>query len=116
MNLLIALAFTAVSGALDAIGFVHATRVWHQDHLVWKEAGVAFAGFVSATVVYLLVVRYLARCGMTTPTVQTLSWFLMTVIGVALLQRTIAQWSVTDRLAMLLAVLSVGWLVVRQRG
>ena len=113
INVLLAIGLTIGSGVLDAFGFVHASRVWRDDHLVLREVFLTFVYFLSGVGAYLLVVRYFDRLGISATEIQTLLWFAVTVLGVATIQRSLADWSTTDRAAALVAVVSVGWLVAR---
>src|SRR5204863_7987160 len=103
---------TRVSGICDAVGFVHASRAWRDDRLVVGELGVAGLCFGLGAVSYILFIRYLNRIGLTAPELQTLGWFAVTVVGVAVIQGSISEWSNIDRFVAAVATLSVGWLVV----
>ena len=113
IDLLLAIGLTLSSGVLDAFGFVHASRVWRDDHLIVREAFLTFGYFLSGVGVYLLVVRYFDRLGVASTEIQTLLWFAVTVIGVASIQRSLADWSTIDRAFAVVAAVSVGWLVAR---
>lgn len=113
MNILLAIVLTLISGLCDAFGFVHASRVWSDERLVRSELALAVSGFGLGAVSYVMVIRYLNRLGVTAPELQTLGWFAVTVFGVALIQRTLVEWSSIDRVIGVVAVLAVGWLVVR---
>lgn len=113
-NILFAIGLTLLSGFSDALGFVHASRAWENDRFLLREAVWALVLFTGGIVTYILVIRYLHRLGVTAPEIQTLGWFAVTVIGVAVIQRTIVNWSPADRVMAVVAAISVGWLVVRQ--
>lgn len=114
MNILVAVVLTVASGLLDAQGFIHASRTWKDDAFVWREAAWASLYFSGGVATYVLVIRFLNRLGVAAPELQALIWFGVAVIGVAVIQRTVVDWPTADRLVALVAVLSVGWLVVRQ--
>jgi len=113
INVVAAVVFTLTSGVLDAFGFVHASRAWRHDHVVMREVGWTFAYFLAGIAAYLFVVRHLSRLGVTATELQTLMWFGVTVLGVAVIQRSLGDWTNADRLVALVAVASVGWLVSR---
>ncbi|MFL6088717.1 MAG: hypothetical protein ACJ71Z_01080 [Aeromicrobium sp.] len=113
INVLAAIVLTLGSGLLDALGFVHASRVWRDDHLVMSEAARTFAYFLAGVGAYVFVVRYLDRLGFTAPELQTLMWFTVTVLGVAVIERSLGDWATIDRFVAAIALLSVGWLVAR---
>lgn len=114
MNFLIAVGLTLLSGFSDALGFVHASRAWENDRLVVREAAWALVLFLGGIITYVVAIRYLDRLGVVSPELQTLLWFAVTVIGVALIQRTIVNWTQADRIMAVVAAVSVGWLVVRR--
>jgi hypothetical protein len=109
-----ALGLTLVSGTGDAFGFVHAARVWRGNSIVGSELLLAVVGFAVGIASYIVVLRYLDQLGIRAPEVQSLAWFTVTIFGVAVIQRTWLAWSAADRVVAAIAVLSVGWLVVRR--
>jgi len=113
-NILFGIVLTLLSGFSDALGFVHASRAWENDHFVLREAVWSLILFVGGIVTYVVAIRYFARIGVTSTEIQTLIWFSVTVIGVAAIQRTIVNWGPADRVMAAVAVISVGWLVVRK--
>lgn len=113
-NVLFAIVLTLLSGFSDALGFVHASRAWENDRFLLREAVWALILFLGGVITYVLAIRYFDRLGITAPELQTLGWFAVTVIGVAVIERTIVNWSHADRAMAVVAVVSVGWLVVRK--
>ena len=113
-NILFAIILTLLSGFSDALGFIHASRAWDNDRFLLREAVWALVLFFGGIVTYVVAIRYFDRLGITSPEIQTLGWFAVTVIGVAAIQRTIVNWGPADRIMAVVAVISVGWLVVRR--
>jgi hypothetical protein len=110
--LLIAL-FTLLSGLGDAQGFVHAARVWNDDVFDWVEALKSAAGFQFGVFMYWFAVRHLAAHGVVAPEIQTLFWFVATIVGIAAMSGQFLRWPLVDQAAALAVLLGIGWLLVR---
>jgi hypothetical protein len=113
-NVVVAVGLTVSSGLCDAFGFVHASRVWKHGHFALHNAVVALSLFLLGALTYIFVIKYLDRLGVTSTEIQTLGWFATTVVGIAVIERSIFGWTLTDKAMLILAAFSVGWLVVRQ--
>jgi hypothetical protein len=109
-----ALALCCVSGLADARGFVHASRVWQTEGIVWLELARSAAGFVVGMSVYWISTRFLQRLGISAPETQTLIWFTATIVGVAVASGRFARWPASDQLVACAAMIALGWLLVRQ--
>ena len=105
--------FTLLSGLGDAQGFVHAGKVWNQGHFDWIEALKSAAGFQFGVFMYWLAVRQLAFQGVVAPEVQTLFWFVATMVGIGALSGHFVRWPVVDQCAAVCVLLGIGWLMVR---
>lgn len=110
--LLIAL-FTVLCGLGDAQGFIHAGKVWQGGHFDWLHALKSAAGFQFGVVTYWIVLSLLAEHGIVAVEVQTLFWFVATIIGVALLSGQALHWPLIDQAAAGCVLVGVGWLVYR---
>lgn len=110
--LLIAL-FTVLSGIGDAQGFIHAGKVWHGGHIDWSHALKSAASFQFGVIMYWLALRLLAQHGIVAVEVQTLFWFVATIIGVALLSGQALHWRAADQIAAGVVLLGIGWLLCR---
>ncbi len=108
----LALGLTLISGIADAYGFTHAARTWRNDSLVASELAKASLGFLVGVAAYVLVLRYLGQLGVRSAIPQTLGWFGVTIVGVALLTGELAQWSRTDEMIGGLTALGVAWLLI----
>lgn len=108
-----ALSLSVLAGLGDAYGFVHAARVWRDDAIVWSEVGRSGLGFALGVCTQWLAIRYLNRVGITIAEVQTLLWFGVTMIGIAVLNRSVLEWAVTDRVVAGGVVFGLLWLVAR---
>jgi hypothetical protein len=112
-NAAAAVALTLLSGVADATGFLHAAKAWSDGRPVWTEIGAAVAGYAVGLVAYIAVVRFLDALGVTSPEIQVLGWFTVTIVGVAAVQGSLRGWPAADKLVAVVAVTAVGWLVVR---
>jgi hypothetical protein len=107
---------TLMSGMGDAVGFVHAARVWQGGNPVWAEFAKSSAGFLVGVGAYWMAVRYMNHVGNFAPELQTLAWFVVTIAGMAIVSRAFFTWHVSDQLVALSMVGCVGWLLVRTGG
>jgi hypothetical protein len=104
---------TLVSGMGDAIGFIHAARVWQGGVPIWAEFAKSIAGFALGVVAYWFAIRYLNTLGHFAPEMQTLAWFVVTIVGMAVVSRAYFAWHISDQLVALSMVCCLGWLLVR---
>lgn len=112
----IALALTVLSGLGDAQGFLHAARVWQAGRLIWSEVAASAAGFGFGIAVYWVAVRFYQQVGVTWAEAQTILWFAVTLIGVALVSGKFAHWAPAERLVAVVVAAGVGWLLLRTGG
>ena len=113
---LLVLTFSLLSGIGDAQGFIHAGRVWHESRFIWQEALKSMLGFQFGVLMYWLALRTLTENGIVAVEVQTLFWFAMTIIGIAVLSRQYMQWPLLDQLAAAFVLCGIGWLMYRTAG
>ncbi len=111
--IVLAIALSVLSGMGDAYGFVHASRIWRQELVVWGEMGRSALGFSVGTALQWLAIRYLRQVGISIAEVQTLVLFAATMIGIALLNRSIFAWASVDRAVAAVVVFGLAWLTVR---
>jgi hypothetical protein len=105
--------FTALAGLGDAKGFIHASRVWQDGSFMWMEAGKCAAAFTFGMAMYWLSLWKLAGHGVVAVEIQTLFWFVATIVGVALLSGRIASWPLTDQAVAACVLTGIGWLLYR---
>jgi hypothetical protein len=104
---------TVLCGLGDAQGFIHAGKVWQGSQFDWSHALKSAAGFQFGVVTYWFVLRLLADHGIVAVEVQTLFWFVATIVGVALLSRQALQWPLIDQAVASCVLVGVGWLMYR---
>lgn len=113
---LIIIVLTVLSGIGDSQGFVHAAKVWANDKLVWSEVGKSALGFAVGISLYWIVIKYMNTAGIAAPEIQTLIWFSITILGVAILSRNFFRWQTVDQIVGIAVLVGVGWLMVRTGG
>lgn len=104
---------TILSGLGDAQGFLHAAKVWNSANIVWDDVTKSALGFAFGVVTYWGAVKFLNDLGVVSPEIQTLIWFAVTIIAVALLGGNFAKWQFLDQVVAVLVLVGNGWLVVR---
>jgi hypothetical protein len=103
---------TVLSGVGDTYGFVHAAALWNGGAIVGSELARSAAGFGVGIGSYWLVVRYLEALGVQSTTLQTLGWFAVTIVGVAVVSGDIAGWSLINKIIAVAIVVGIAWLLV----
>lgn len=112
-SLILVAVFTAFAGWGDAQGFIHASRVWRDGSFVWIEAWKCIAGFQFGMLMYWLALWKLSGHGIVSVEIQTLFWFVATIVGVALLSGRIITWPAVDQAVAVCILIGVGWLLYR---
>ncbi|MEP6987767.1 MAG: hypothetical protein ABI970_19360, partial [Chloroflexota bacterium] len=88
---------TILSGIGDAQGFLHAARMWQSGKLIWVEMGLSALGFAIGIALYWLALRSMNTVGITSPEIQTVTWFAVTLISVALVSGSFLKWTLLDQ-------------------
>lgn len=104
---------TVISGYSDAQGFLHASNIWHKGEIVWDELGKSALGFAGGIISYWIVIKFLQQAGIVLPEIQTIGWFAVTIIGIALISGKFANWQTIDQIVAILVVFGLGWLLLR---
>lgn len=113
---LIIMVITVLSGIADSQGFVHAAKVWANDKLIWGEVGKSALGFAIGISLYWIVIKYMNAAGIAAPEIQTLVWFSITILGVAIISRNFFRWQAIDQIVGVAVLAGVAWLMVRTGG
>lgn len=112
IDLLVVLALTALSGLLDARGFIFAAKAWPAGVLDWRIAAIAVLSFVGGLSCYVVAVKYMHNLGVTTVAIQTGLWFLVTGVAVALADNSILGWTRAQQLVGITIACMMCWLAV----
>lgn len=113
---ILALFFTILSGIGDAQGFLHSARLWSDGRLLGSEALKATLGYIVGIGTYWVAIRYFNLLGINSPTIQTIAWFVVAIVGVAVLTGEVLKWGWLDALLSVVAVICIGWLMARNGG
>ena len=108
----IIIGLTLLSGFADAQGFLHAAHIWEGKNVIWSEVVKSAIGFGSGIIVYWIALKYLAA-HVAAPEMQTMLWFGVTIVGVAVASGRFAQWRGTEQVVACGVVLGIGWLLIR---
>ena len=112
-TVLIILGLTLLSGFGDAQGFFHGSRMWANGKLVSPEAIKSALGFVFGTTSFLIAIKYIYEIKIVSPEIQTISWFVVTMVGIAILSGKFMHWSLIDQVIGIILVIGVLWLLIR---
>jgi hypothetical protein len=110
--LLIITVISVLSGLADSQGFIHASKIWVNNKWVWNEVGKSALGFAVGITLYWIVLKYMHAAGIVAPEIQTLIWFSITILGVALISRSFFRWQTIDQIVGVAVLAGVGWLLV----
>ncbi len=110
------IALTLISGLADAQGFIHASNVWLNGKLIWTEVIQSALGFGLGIVAYWICIRFLQDFSIISPEIQTVGWFTITIIGVAMFSGKFLHWQIVDQMVGMAVLLGVVWLLARSAG
>jgi hypothetical protein len=114
-NLVVVGLLTLASGLLDARGFVYAARAWPAGQLDLKMGLASMASFVGGLSAYIISVRFMEHSGIQGVALQSGIWFMVTAIGIAAMDGTIAQWTRTQQLVGVAVAVALCWLISSTR-
>jgi hypothetical protein len=104
---------TVASAYGDSRGFIWSDRVWNDGIVNWRAAAYSLAGFGFGITTWLLAVRYLKQVGGIGVSAQTIAWFLLTILGVAVASGEFVRWSAFDRTLAIICICCFAVLVFR---
>lgn len=103
---------TALSAYFDARGFVLAAQTWREGSLVPGAIFLSMINFIGGITFYIGSIGIQQRLGIESASMQSIFWFVMTVVGIALMDGTIGQWSMAQRVVGVAVTAGIGWLMV----
>ena len=112
-SILLIIVFTLLSGIGDAAGFVYASRVWSEGRFLWPEAVKCIIGFQFGMLMYWLALWKLTAHGVVSAELQTLYWFIVTIVGVSAINGRVFTWPAADQAVAAGLLVGVGWLMYR---
>jgi len=104
---------TVGSGIFDSLAFTYSSRMWQEGKLALGPASKAAVTFSIGIALYWCAIRYLGEAGVVLPEIQTLIWFGVTIIGVAIIGGRLGDWQLIDQILGANVILSLGWLITR---
>jgi hypothetical protein len=116
VSLAIITVLTLFTGFADAKGFVYASAVWETGRFAPAMALKAAAFFMAGIPPYLLALYFLRRQGVVVAELQVMVWFVVTIVGVAVMNGRFFSWGMTDRMVAGLVLAGMLWLMVRVGG
>lgn len=107
---------TLMSGLADGFGFFHAARTWQEGRIDWPEVGWTLLGFGIGISLYIVVIRYMQQLGIVQPEIQSVLWFTVAMVGVALVNGQLIKWALPDQVVAVAVLAGIGWLIIRTGG
>jgi hypothetical protein len=114
-NLAIVGLLTIASGLLDARGFVYAARAWPEGQLDPGVGAASLASFAGGLTAYILAVKFMQNAGIQGVALQSGIWFVITAVGIAVLDGSLLQWTRTQQLVGIVVAIGLGWLIATTR-
>lgn len=109
------LLLTILSGLGDAQGFLYASKIWVSGNLLWGELARSALGYGFGITMYWFALRFLNEVKVVPPEVQTLGWFLVTIIAIALFNGQFLKWQLTDRIIAVFLLIGLTFLMYRHQ-
>ena len=106
---------TIASGLLDARGFVYAARAWPEGQLDARMGLASLAAFAGGVSVYILAVKFMQNAGIAGVALQSGIWFVVTAIGIAVMDGSIVSWSRTQQVVGVAVAIALCWLISSTR-
>lgn len=110
------LALTFASGFFDARGFLYASRAWPGGRLDPPLALASLAAFVLGVSLYVLAVRSMQGIGIVGVALQSAIWFVVTAIGIAVMDGTVLQWTRLQQATAIAIAVALAWLIATTSG
>jgi hypothetical protein len=114
-NIIVVGLLTLASGLLDARGFVYASRAWPAGELDLKFGLASMASFAGGLTAYILSIKYMHHAGIQGVALQSGIWFVVTAIGIALMDGSIAQWTRIQQAVGIAVAVALCWLISTTR-
>jgi hypothetical protein len=102
---------TFASGLMDARAFLHAANAWPNGAFNGRVALAAILWFAGGISMYIIAVRFMQNIGVTGAALQTALWFLVTAVGIAILDGSVVQWSRLQQAVGVVVAIGLGYLV-----
>ena len=106
---------TIASGLLDARGFVYAARAWPAGQFDWRMGLASLLSFAGGVSIYVLAVKFMQNAGIHGVALQSGIWFVVTAVGIAAMDGTLAQWSRSQQVVGVAVAVALCWLISTTR-
>ena len=116
MNVVFLVVLTAVSALADAIGFINVDKAWLGNRPHASALVLACTGYAVGIATYVFAVKYLKLLTDVGPEVQTVGWFMLTIIGVALGSGAFFTWPLPTKFLATVTVAALVLIAVRTGG
>jgi hypothetical protein len=110
--ILLVIALSIASGLLDAQGFLNAAQIWREGNPSWRRILFSALGFGGGISIHFVTLKYLDRMGVQSAEVQSLVWFGITLVGVAIVSREFLAWNLREQIVGAAVLLGLAWLMV----
>ena len=88
----------------------------HQMHtLLASLALISLAAFVGGITAYIIAIKFMQNAGLMSVTLQTGIWFVVTAVGIAAMDGTIANWTRSQQVVGIGVAVALGWLITTTR-
>jgi hypothetical protein len=114
-NLIVVGLLTVTSGLLDARGFVYAARAWPGGELDPKMGLASLASFGGGLTAYIVAIKFMQGAGIHGVALQSGIWFVVTAVGIALMDGTLLQWTRTQQVVGVGVAVALAWLIATTR-
>jgi hypothetical protein len=114
-NFLMVALLTIGSGLLDARAFVFAARAWPGGQLDPKIGFLSLACFAGGLSAYILAVKFMQNAGIQGVALQSGIWFVVTAVGIALMDGSIVNWTRTQQAVGVSVAIALCWLIATTR-
>lgn len=112
-TVVIIILLTLVSGWGDAQYFIHSAQAWNKGKIVWSEIFKSSLGVTLGVIMYWIAIKFMQDLKIFSTEIQTLIWFTVVIVGIALLSGKFSSWQLIDKIVSIMIILCIGWLLVR---
>jgi hypothetical protein len=114
ITILILIIATIISGYADSRGFIYSSQIWVNNSIDYVAVMKSGAGFMVGIFAYWIVIKSLQDLNVASSSeIQTLGWFVITIVGVAISSGDFIKWDSIDKLISLSIVGGFCLLLVR---
>lgn len=114
MTIIILVIATIISGYADSRGFIYSSQIWVNNSVNYASLTKSGTGFAIGILAYWIAIKSLQDLNVATSSeIQTLGWFVVTIIGVAISSGDFMKWDSIDKIISLCIVGGFCLLLVR---